>query len=112
MILRSDIIIAFFDWLLGMKKHGGIRAMALFPFIVMSKSTVIDEELINHEKIHLRQQLELLVIPFYIWYLIELKRKGYYGVCFEREAHLNDSDLGYLKSRRPYSFKKYIWKKW
>jgi hypothetical protein len=111
MILRSNIICNFFTIILGMKKYGGIRAIALFPFIVMPKSTVIDDELINHEKIHLRQQLELLVIPFYIWYLIEILRKGYYGVCFEREAHLNDSDLNYLKNRKPYSFLKYRWKK-
>jgi hypothetical protein len=56
--------------------------------------------------------LELLVIPFYIWYLIALWRKGYYGISFEREAHLNDFDLDYLKKRKPYSFMKYILKKW
>ena len=111
MIVRSDLLTKFFEWILGMKKHGGIRAIALFPFILMPKSTVVDDELLNHERIHLRQQLELLVIPFYIWYLIELKRKGYYGICFEREAHLNDTDLGYLKDRAPYSFFKYRWKK-
>ena len=111
MIVRSDILTAFFSFILGMKKYGGIRAMALFPFILMPKATVVDDELINHERIHLRQQLELLVIPFYVWYLIALWRKGYYGISFEREAHLNDSDLGYLKRRRPYSFLKYRWKK-
>jgi|LauGreDrversion4_2_1035121.scaffolds.fasta_scaffold02896_23 hypothetical protein len=111
MILRSDILISFFEWILGMKQHGGIRAMALFPFILMPKSTIVDDELLNHERIHLRQQLELLVIPFYVWYLIELKRKGYYGVCFEREAYLNDGDMRYLKKRKPYSFLKYRWEK-
>lgn len=111
MIVRSDILCAFFSFALGMKKYGGIRAMALFPFILMPKATVVDDELMNHERIHLRQQLELLVIPFYVWYLIALRRKGYYGISFEREAHLNDSDLGYLKRRRPYSFLKYRWKK-
>jgi len=111
MILRSDLLIAFFDWMLGMKKYGGISAMALYPFILMHRSTEPDEFLINHEKIHLRQQKELLVIPFYIWYLIELKRKGYYGICFEREAYLNDLDLRYLDRRKPFAFLKYRWKK-
>jgi hypothetical protein len=50
----------------------------------------------------------MLVIPFYIWYLIAIFRKGYYGISFEREAHLNDSDLEYLKNRKPYSFIKYL----
>jgi hypothetical protein len=112
MILVSDRLTSFFSFILGMNKYGGIRALAFFPFIIVPKSTVIDDELINHERIHLRQQIELLIIPFYIWYLIALWRKGYYGVSFEREAHLNDSDLEYLKKRKPYSFIKYILKKW
>lgn len=108
MILVSDRLTAFFSFILGMKKHGGIRALAFFPFIIVPKSTVIDEELINHERIHLRQQLEMFIIPFYICYLIAMSRKGYYGISFEKEAHENDSDLTYLKRRRPYSFIKYI----
>ena len=112
MILVSDRLSSFFSKILGMKKYGGIRALAFFPFIIVPKSTIIDDELINHERIHLRQQLELLIIPFYIWYLIALWRKGYYGISFEREAHLNDFDLDYLKKRKPYSFMKYILKKW
>ena len=99
MILVSDRLTSFFSFILGMKKYGGIRALAFFPFIIIPKSTIIDDELINHERIHLRQQLELLIIPFYVWYLIALWRKGYYGISFEREAHLNDGDLEYLKKR-------------
>lgn len=112
MIIVSNRLIIFFSFILGMKKHGGIRALAFFPFIIISKETILDDELINHERIHLRQQLELLIIPFYIWYLIAIWRRGYYGISFEREAHLNDSNLEYLKKRRPYSFIKYILKKW
>ena len=108
MILVSNRLTAFFSFILGMKKHGGIRALAFFPFIIMPKETVIDAELINHERIHLRQQLEMLVIPFYIWYLIAMFRKGYYGISFEKEEHTNDNDLTYLKRRKPYSFIKYL----
>lgn len=43
MILISDRLIAFFSFILGMKKYGGIRALAFFPFIIVPKSTVIDE---------------------------------------------------------------------
>ena len=108
MILVSNRLTAFFSFILGMKKHGGIRALVFFPFIIIPKETVIDDELINHERIHLRQQLEMLVIPFYIWYLIAMFRKGYYGISFEKEAHTNDTDLTYLKRRKPYSFLKYL----
>ncbi|RZK84416.1 MAG: hypothetical protein EOO98_16755, partial [Pedobacter sp.] len=45
--------------------------MAVFPFILLkSERFKSDTEIINHEKIHLRQQLELLILPFYILYLI------------------------------------------
>lgn len=111
MVLRSDRLTSFFEWILGVKNDpnfGGIRALAFWPFIIMSKDTIIDDELINHERIHLRQQRELLVIPFHIWYLIALKRKGYLGISFEKEAYANEKNLNYLKNRKPYSFTKYL----
>jgi len=41
--------------------------MALFPFILIKKKDLpVGDVLINHERIHLQQQLELLLIPFYI----------------------------------------------
>jgi len=85
----------------------GIRALAFYPFIIMPRATVIDDVLINHERIHLRQQLEMLLLPFYIWYLIALRRKGYWNCKFEREAYANEHNLNYLKTRRPFAFLKY-----
>ena len=43
------------------KKYRGIT---LWPFIVLNKHEKGKEALLNHERIHLRQQIELLVIPF------------------------------------------------
>lgn len=105
MIIVSDRIIRFFEFILRMN---GVRALAFFPFIFIPTTTIVDEELINHERIHLRQQLELLVIPFHIWYLIALYRKGYMNISFEKEAYANDSDLKYLTKRKPYYFFKYF----
>jgi hypothetical protein len=85
-----------------------IAAIAIFPFIFVHPSTEINDRLINHERIHLRQQVEMLVIPFYVWYLIEYFTKGYYQVSFEREAYTNDSNLNFLKSRKFFNFVKYI----
>ena len=46
------------------------NAMAVYPFIFLkSKDQKLDEILINHEKIHLCQQIELLLLPFYFLYL-------------------------------------------
>ena len=63
----------------------------------------------NHEFIHFRQQIELLILPFYIYYLlnylINLIRfqnhfQAYRNILFEREAYENDSNLSYLSERR------------
>ena len=104
MIVTSDRAIRFFEFILGMN----IRAITIFPFIILRSDAKPDAVLINHERIHLRQQLELLVIPFYIWYLIEYFAFGYWNIPFEREAYDNEKNLDYLKSRKLFSFTKYI----
>jgi hypothetical protein len=104
MVLTSNTIIRFFEFILRMK----IKAIVLFPFIIVSKSTLVDPVLLNHEKIHLRQQLELLVIPFYIWYLIEFFTKGYLNISFEKEAYMNEKDFSYLKNRKIFGFRNYF----
>lgn len=62
----------------------------------------------NHERIHLRQQAELLVLPFFIWYGFEFlfrwahcknRQQAYRNISFEREAYTNEKDLDYLKKR-------------
>lgn len=92
--------------------------IALWPFIFVRESRLKNNLIfINHEKIHLRQQAQLLVIPFYLWYVIEyyiklLKYKdsyiAYRNISFEREAYHNERDLLYLKKRRFWAFLKYL----
>ena len=93
------------------------NAITLFPFIlVKSKKMKKDFELINHEKIHLRQQIEMLVLPFYVWYLTEFlihfirlksKEKAYFNISFEKEAYANQHNLSYLKKRKFWAFIKF-----
>ena len=73
--------------------------------------------LMNHERIHLRQQIELLVLPFFVLYgldyLVKLiryrdKNLAYRNVVFEQEAYENENDLEYLKSRSFWRFLKYL----
>ena len=80
-----------------------IRGAAWFPglAIVADKK---DTHLVNHERIHLYQQLELLYIGFIIWYLIYQIKYGYRNNPFEIEAFDNENDLDYLKSRKWYSW--------
>jgi hypothetical protein len=105
MVVVSRRAIRFFEWILNSE---GIRGLAFFPFIFVGDASDIDDVLINHEKIHLRQQLELGVIPFYIWYLIALYRVGYMNISFEKEAYANENNLTYLKSRSIFGFRKYL----
>ncbi len=106
MIVTSDRAIRFFEFILRMN----IRAITIFPFIILRSDANPDAILINHERIHLRQQLELLIIPFYVWYLLEYFSIGYYNNVFEKEAYANEKNLDYLKSRKLFNFAKYIFK--
>ncbi|WP_316841041.1 hypothetical protein [Pedobacter gandavensis] len=90
------------------------NAMAIFPFIILQhQAQKNNATLINHERIHLRQQLELLILPFYIlyglnylWNLYRFKNHylAYFNIRFEREAYANESDLAYLKRRKLFSW--------
>ncbi|MDI1304531.1 MAG: hypothetical protein PSX42_06770 [bacterium] len=99
----------------------GYRGLAAFPFVfVKYRIDVENKVFVNHEKIHLRQQLELLVIPFFIWYFIEYLFRliqykkadlAYRNISFEREAYANEKDLEYLKSRFFLKFLDFLCKK-
>lgn len=92
--------------------------LTIWPYIFIShKKHKLNKVLINHERIHLQQQKELLVIPFFIWYgleylirLIQYKNRfiAYQNISFEREAYSNERNLSYLKNRKYYSFLYYI----
>ncbi|MEJ8588039.1 hypothetical protein JSO57_10160 [Riemerella anatipestifer] len=94
----------------------GYTAMAVFPIVFLKKKEHQNNKyLLNHEKIHLRQQLELLILPFFVWYglnylwnLIKYKnhREAYRNIIFEREAYENQQDLEYLKNRKLWQFLK------
>lgn len=92
--------------------------LSFWPFIFIRDSFHRDDAvLINHERIHLRQQAELLVLPFYLLYITEwLLRcvyyrnpyKAYKNISFEREAYYFENDPHYLANRTPYSFLRYL----
>ncbi|MGD1945011.1 MAG: hypothetical protein ACFB0A_01785 [Croceivirga sp.] len=94
--------------------------LSLWPFIIV-KEPIYKEDtvLINHERIHLRQQVELLLVFFYLWYLVEWvirsvlylnTYRAYQNISFEREAYAFEKDLGYTERRRPYSFLKFLFR--
>ena len=96
----------------------GYIGITFFPFVFLKhKHLKSDMNIVNHEKIHLRQQLELLVLPFYVWYSVEFLirllvyknwTKAYQNISFEREAYTNEKDLNYLQSRSLWKFIGYL----
>ncbi|TDE18586.1 hypothetical protein [Dyadobacter psychrotolerans] len=93
-----------------------VEAMALFPFVLVKRKKP-GTVLINHECIHLRQQLEMGLILFYIWYLAEYLIRliryrrhylAYLHISFEQEAYRNEANSEYLRSRKFWSFLKYV----
>lgn len=96
----------------------GFRGLTVFPFVFVKYR--LDKEnsiLVNHERIHLRQQLELLLVPFFVWYFLEFCLRwvhyrnfdlAYRNISFEREAYAQENDLHFLKNRAILSFLKYI----
>ena len=94
----------------------GFRGFTFFPFVFLKYRKDTDNEvLLNHEKIHIKQQLEMLVVPFFIWYFLEFlyrliqfrnRNIAYRNISFEREAYENEKDLNYLQSRPSWRFLK------
>lgn len=96
----------------------GYNGLTLFPFVMIRNNfDKANKVLINHEKIHIRQQMQLLVLPFLIWYMLEFlfrwiqfrdKNKAYRNISFEREAYANERDLNYTKEMPFWSFLNYL----
>jgi len=92
--------------------------MALFPFVLVKRSAMKhDQQLLNHERIHLRQQMELLWLPFMFLYLgnyliNRLRYKGhdaaYRNIVFEREAYAMDRQPDYLEQRKRFAFARFF----
>ena len=99
----------------------GYRGLAVFPFVFVKYGVDKGNKIfVNHEKIHLRQQLELLIIPFFVFYLTEYLVRlaqyknadlAYRNISFEREAYANELNLAYLRERSFLRFLDYLAKK-
>jgi hypothetical protein len=109
---RVKIMTNFLKFFLGKN----IAGITLCPFgIYIKREYLTKRQTINHEKIHWQQQLELLIIFFYIWYLMEWfirifvnGKAAYRSLSFEREAYSNENNNDYLNTRKPYTWLKYI----
>ncbi|WP_324721581.1 hypothetical protein [Salinimicrobium sp. HB62] len=92
--------------------------VVLWPFIVVKRAELKEDAVfMNHERIHLKQQVELLLIFFFVWYFFEYfirllkygdSYKAYNRICFEREAYANERNLGYRERRPFWNFLNYL----
>ena len=102
-------------FLTGLMRVFRIGGMCAWPFILLRSDLTAAEGLIveRHERIHARQQLECLLIFFYIiymfnfigWLLISFSwRKACQRTVFEVEAYQNQYDGLYLSVRKPFAW--------
>ncbi len=94
------------------------NAIALYPFVIIKNGQLANnKELLLHERIHLRQQIELLILPFYILYLSEFIIRflftfnaawAYRNLSFEREAYRNMNNHDYFKDRKFWAWLRYF----
>lgn len=94
---------------------GKFKAITLWPFIFARKNANMSPSIITHEEIHGQQQKEMLILPFYLWYLGEwaiksiIKGKSAYDdISFEKEAYQNQKNENYPKERKHYAWFKLI----
>lgn len=95
-----------------------IEGITLFPFIILKEKRYKQRPiLMNHERIHLMQQIEMLIIPFYVVYIGEYMKgrlkglphwEAYRNISFEKEAYACERDLYYLQHRPPFASWRYL----
>ncbi len=96
----------------------GFSGITLFPFIFLKETKLLSNvTVIQHEKIHIRQQIELLILPFFVWYVIEYLIRilqyrnthlAYRNISFEREAYANEMQKNFLQKRKFWNFINYL----
>ena len=95
----------------------GYKAMTLLCFIFVRRGFELSDEDIRHESIHWEQQKEMLILPFFLWYLIEFIvnlfkfndwSKAYRNISFEREAYDFEKKKYYLEWRKRFAWFNYL----
>ena len=89
-------------------------AINICGLLFCRKGVTITTDLIQHERIHTAQMLEMFVVGFYLWYIAEwlirlpMRGRAYSNISFEREAYEHMHDPNYLLTRRRFAWWKYL----
>lgn len=115
-LVISERLLNFYGFLGGVGNKA--KGSAFFPFIFLRSDEFFTPWLVNHEKIHFRQQLETLFIGslvlsilerFYARFILnKTKFDSYLWGSGEQEAYLNQNNIGYLKSRAVWTQFRYL----
>ena len=107
-------------WWLGLSSGSPklARAAAFFPFIIFRSEEERVPWIINHERIHFRQQLETAFVGLLAWSFVETLyarlvlgksfKEAYLWRSSEQEAYRNQQNFQYLNNRRLWAQFKYI----
>lgn len=95
----------------------GYAAITLVWWLIVRYGVTITQTLVNHEEVHAKQQKEMLLLPFFVWYGLEFLvrliqyrnwNKAYRNISFEREAYSNEYDYFYLTKRKRFAWFHYL----
>ncbi len=95
----------------------GFSALTLWPFIFVRKGANVNTVTVQHETIHARQQIEMLIVFFILWYMVEWLIKwlyyrdrimAYKNISFEREAYAQQATPTYLDWRKMFAWIDYL----
>ena len=100
----------------------GLKGLAIWPVVFVEASALTVKRnptvILLHESIHIAQQQECGVLPFYLLYIVEescralLFRQGYarayFSISFEQEAYAHERKSTYLRRRRPFAWTSFL----
>ena len=120
MVIVSPRLLSFLGWFMGFSKTA--KGMAVGGvFLIVRSEDYLQPWLLNHERIHMRQQRELLIIGAIILHIIETFiaffilrlpwKDSYHWISCEQEAYRNQNNLDYLKHRKPFAQFHYLFDK-
>lgn len=115
-LVTSERAINFIGQICGVGKRA--KGAAWFPFLFVRSEAHINPVLVNHERIHFRQQLETLFLGSLIFntaeklyariFLRKSRFDAYLWKSAEQEAYINQDNLNYLKSRPLWNQFRYV----